>query len=29
MGRTFGDEAIRIDARRDDIGLRGMISRRR
>ena len=26
MGRTFGDEAIRIDARRDDIGLRGMIS---
>ena len=26
MGRTFGDEAIRIDARRGDIGLRGMIS---
>ena len=26
IGRTFGDEAIRIDARRGDIGLRGMIS---
>ena len=26
MGRTFGDEAIRIDARRGDIGFRGMIS---
>lgn len=26
MGRTFADEAARIDARRDDIGLRGMVS---
>ena len=26
MGRTFGDEAISIDTRRGDIGLRGMIS---
>ena len=26
MGRTFGDEAIRIDAHRGDISLRGMIS---
>ncbi len=26
MGRTFADEAARIDARRDDIALRGMVS---
>jgi len=26
MGRTFGDEAVRIDARRGDIGLRGLVS---
>ena len=26
MGRTFGDEAVRIDARRGDIGLRGLAS---
>ena len=26
MGRSFGDEAARIDARRDDIGLRGLAS---
>ena len=26
MGRTFGDEAVRIDARRGDIGLRGLFS---
>lgn len=26
MGRTFGDEAVRIDARRGDIGLRGQVS---
>ncbi|PDH57005.1 MAG: DNA mismatch repair endonuclease MutL [SAR116 cluster bacterium MED-G06] len=26
MGQTFGDEAVRIDARREDIGLRGLVS---